>query len=167
MASLQRTPFRKDFLPSEIDAIRRAIEPLEESGSEGTPAATRRNCPGRDKHSRKVSLSDGQTRDKIGAFAGISGRSLAKTQAVVEAAETRRSARLCPKLLTFNGHSFDLPVLRYRAMSTGYRRQACKSGSIFTVYTEDALDLCDVLGSYVPGVKVKLDEVSRILGVNR
>jgi 3'-5' exonuclease len=30
---------------------------------------------------------------------------------------------------------------------------------------EDALDLCDVLGSYVPGVRVKLDEVSRILGL--
>jgi hypothetical protein len=27
------------------------------------------------------------------------------------------------------------------------------------------LDLCDVLGSYVPGVKVKLDEVTKILGL--
>ena len=35
----------------------------------------------------------------------------------------------------------------------------------FHRYTEDALDLCDVLGSYVPGVRVKLDEVSRILGL--
>ena len=26
----------------------------------------------------------------------------------------------------------------------------------FHRYTEDALDLCDVLGSYVPGAKVKL-----------
>jgi 3'-5' exonuclease len=34
----------------------------------------------------------------------------------------------------------------------------------FHRYSEDALDLCDVLGSYVPGGKVKLDEVSRILG---
>jgi predicted PolB exonuclease-like 3'-5' exonuclease len=32
-------------------------------------------------------------------------------------------------------------------------------------YGEDALDLCDVLGSYVPGAKVKLDEVSKILGL--
>jgi hypothetical protein len=28
-----------------------------------------------------------------------------------------------------------------------------------------ALDLCDILGSYVPGSKVKLDEVSKILGL--
>jgi hypothetical protein len=35
----------------------------------------------------------------------------------------------------------------------------------FHCHTEDALDLCDVLGSYVPGGKVKLDEVSKILGL--
>ena len=33
----------------------------------------------------------------------------------------------------------------------------------FHRYTEDALDLCDVLGSHAPGGKVKLDEVSKIL----
>jgi hypothetical protein len=32
-------------------------------------------------------------------------------------------------------------------------------------YTEDALDLCDVLGSYVLGGMVKLDEVTKILGL--
>jgi predicted PolB exonuclease-like 3'-5' exonuclease len=36
----------------------------------------------------------------------------------------------------------------------------------FHRYSDDALDLCDVLGSYVPGVKVKLDEVSKILGLS-
>jgi 3'-5' exonuclease len=35
----------------------------------------------------------------------------------------------------------------------------------FNRYTDDALDLCDVLRSYVPGAKVKLDEVSKILGL--
>jgi hypothetical protein len=35
----------------------------------------------------------------------------------------------------------------------------------FHRFTEDALDLCDILGSYVPGVKVKLDEVTKILGL--
>ena len=35
----------------------------------------------------------------------------------------------------------------------------------FHRFTDDALDLCDVLGSYVPGVKVKLDEVTKILGL--
>jgi 3'-5' exonuclease len=36
----------------------------------------------------------------------------------------------------------------------------------FHRYGEDALDLCDVLGSYVPGAKVRLDEVSKILGLS-
>jgi 3'-5' exonuclease len=36
----------------------------------------------------------------------------------------------------------------------------------FHRYTDDALDLCDVLGSFVPGGKVKLDEVSKIFGLN-
>ena len=37
--------------------------------------------------------------------------------------------------------------------------------SYFYRYSEDALDLCDVLGSYLPGAKVRLDEVSKILGL--
>ena len=37
--------------------------------------------------------------------------------------------------------------------------------SYFHRYAEDALDLCDVLGAYVSGSKVKLDEVSKILGL--
>jgi predicted PolB exonuclease-like 3'-5' exonuclease len=35
----------------------------------------------------------------------------------------------------------------------------------FHRFTDDALDPCDVLGSYVPGVKVKLDEVTKVLGL--
>src|SRR5205814_7925990 len=34
-------------------------------------------------------------------------------------------------------------------------------------YADDSLDLCDALGSYVPGAKVKLDEISKILGLSR
>jgi 3'-5' exonuclease len=36
----------------------------------------------------------------------------------------------------------------------------------FHRYTEDALDLCDVLGSYVHGAKGKLDDESKILGLS-
>jgi hypothetical protein len=36
----------------------------------------------------------------------------------------------------------------------------------FRRYTDDGLDLCDALGSYVPGAKVKLDEISKILGLS-
>lgn len=68
---------RKDFLPSEIDAIRRAVAPIEEA------AAKERMTLG------KVSLGSdaGKTTDKIGAFAGVSGRTVEKIAKVVEAAE--------------------------------------------------------------------------------
>jgi predicted PolB exonuclease-like 3'-5' exonuclease len=73
--------------------------------------------------------------------------------------------QLRPQLITFNGHSFDLPVLRYRAMVNRISAAGLQVRPYFHRYTEDALDLCDVLGSYVPGVRVKLDEVSKILGL--
>jgi 3'-5' exonuclease len=70
-----------------------------------------------------------------------------------------------PQLITWSGHSFDLPVLRYRAMVNRVSAEGLQVRQYFHRYTEDALDLCDVLGSYVPGGKVKLDEVSKILGL--
>src|SRR5215475_10311744 len=59
--------------------------------------------------------------------------------------------QLRPQLVTFNGHSFDLPVLRYRAMVNRITAAGLQVRQYFHRYTEDALDLCDVLGSYVPG----------------
>jgi predicted PolB exonuclease-like 3'-5' exonuclease len=72
---------------------------------------------------------------------------------------------LRPQLITFNGHSFDLPVLRYRAMVTRISAAGLQVRQYFHRYTDDAVDLCDVLGSYAPGGKAKLDEVSKILGL--
>jgi predicted PolB exonuclease-like 3'-5' exonuclease len=76
-----------------------------------------------------------------------------------------RVGQLKPQLITWNGHSFDLPVLRYRAMVSRVAAEGLQVRQYFHRFTEDALDLCDVLGSYVPGVKVKLDEVTKILGL--
>src|SRR5215471_1584625 len=76
-----------------------------------------------------------------------------------------RIGQLRPQLITFNGHSFDLPVLRYRAMVNRISAVGLQVRPYFHRYTEDALDLCDVLGSYVPGAEVKLDEVSKIIGL--
>jgi predicted PolB exonuclease-like 3'-5' exonuclease len=72
---------------------------------------------------------------------------------------------LRPQLVTFNGHNFDLPVLRYRSMVNRVSATGLQVRPYFHRYAEDALDLCDVLGSYGPGSKVKLDEVSKILGL--
>jgi 3'-5' exonuclease len=50
-----------------------------------------------------------------------------------------------PQLVTFNGNSFDLPVLRYRAMINAISAPGLVSRSCFNRYTEDTLDLCDAL----------------------
>ena len=71
---------------------------------------------------------------------------------------------LRPQLITFNGHSFDLPVLRYRPMVNRLSAGGLQVRPYFHRYTEDALDLCDALGSFGPA-KAKLDEISKILGL--
>jgi predicted PolB exonuclease-like 3'-5' exonuclease len=76
-----------------------------------------------------------------------------------------RIGQLRPQMITWNGHAFDLPVLRYTAMVNRVAAEGLQVRQYFRRYTDDALDLCDVLGSYVPGVKVKLDEVTKILGL--
>jgi predicted PolB exonuclease-like 3'-5' exonuclease len=65
-----------------------------------------------------------------------------------------RVGELRPRLITFNGHSFDLPVLRYRAMVNRASGAGLQVRPYFHRYTDDALDLCDVFGSYSPGARV-------------
>jgi N6-adenosine-specific RNA methylase IME4 len=70
---------RKDFLPSEIDAIRRALEPLEKA------AAKKRQLAGRAPSGNFP--EGGEVRDKIGSFAGVSGKTVQKIARVIQAAE--------------------------------------------------------------------------------
>ena len=88
-----------------------------------------------------------------------------RTEAKLISDFVEKIGQLRPQLITFNGHSFDLPVLRYRAMVNRISAAGLQVRQYFHRYSDDALDLCDVLGSYVPGGKVKLDEVSKILGL--
>src|SRR5262249_1005312 len=71
---------RKDFAPSEIDAIRRAMasKVAVSRGGAHSPNSNGETCAiGRDP----------RTTDKIGAFAGVSGRTVEKIAAIVRAAE--------------------------------------------------------------------------------
>jgi 3'-5' exonuclease len=76
-----------------------------------------------------------------------------------------RIAELRPQLVSFNGHGFDLPVLRYRAMVHGVAAPGLSRRPYFSRYTDDALDLCDVLSSYDARSRVSLDGLSRFLGL--
>jgi len=68
-------------------------------------------------------------------------------------------------MVTFNGHSFDLTVLRYRAMIHGLSAPGLNSRSYYHRFTDDHVDLCDVLSSYSYGARAKLDEISRVMGL--
>jgi 3'-5' exonuclease len=72
---------------------------------------------------------------------------------------------LKPQLVTFNGNSFDLPVLRYRAMIRGVSAPGLAARLYFNRYTEDAVDLCDILSSFAPHTKASLNELSKIMGM--
>jgi predicted PolB exonuclease-like 3'-5' exonuclease len=74
-------------------------------------------------------------------------------------------AELSPQLVTFNGSSFDLPVLRYRAMVHGVSAPGLAARPYFHRYTEDAVDLCDVLSSFSPQGKATLHELCRVIGL--
>src|SRR4029434_8354441 len=76
-----------------------------------------------------------------------------------------KMSELNPQLVTFNGNSFDLPVLRYRAMVHGVAAPCLSSRPYFNRYTDDAIDLCDVLSSFAPQGKATLNELSRVMGV--
>jgi predicted PolB exonuclease-like 3'-5' exonuclease len=76
-----------------------------------------------------------------------------------------RIAELSPQLVTFNGASFDLPVLRYRAMVHGIAAPGLASRPYFNRYTEDAIDLCDVPSSFSSQGKATLHELCRVMGL--
>ena len=76
-----------------------------------------------------------------------------------------RIAELGPQLVTFNGAAFDLPVLRYRAMVCGIAAPGLAACPYFNRYTEDAVDLCDVLSSFSTQNRPSLHELCRVMGL--
>jgi predicted PolB exonuclease-like 3'-5' exonuclease len=88
-----------------------------------------------------------------------------RTEKQLIGAFCERIAELMPQLVTFNGNSFDLPVLRYRAMIHGVAAPGLAARPYFNRYTEDAVDLCDILSSFAPHTKASLNELSKIMGM--
>ncbi|MGO9473764.1 MAG: 3'-5' exonuclease [Rhodomicrobium sp.] len=88
-----------------------------------------------------------------------------RTEKQLISAFADKIAELSPQLVTFNGNSFDLPVLRYRAMINEVSAPGLSARPYFNRYTEDALDLCDVLSSFSAQGKATLNELSKIMGL--
>jgi len=88
-----------------------------------------------------------------------------RTEKQLITAFVERIAEISPQLITFNGHSFDLPVLRYRAMINKVPAPGLSARPYFNRYSDDALDLCDALSSFSPNGKATLHEISKIMGL--
>jgi predicted PolB exonuclease-like 3'-5' exonuclease len=72
-----------------------------------------------------------------------------------------RIAEFSPQLVTFNGNSFDLPVLHYRAMINKVSAPGLTARPYFNRYRDDALDLCDALSSFSSQGKATLHEICK------
>jgi 3'-5' exonuclease len=86
-----------------------------------------------------------------------------RTEAEMIQAFVDRIAEFRPQLITFNGASFDLPVLRYRAMINRVGAPGLECRRYWYRYSDDCLDLCDALSCYSAGGKVGLDDLCRAL----
>ena len=65
-----------------------------------------------------------------------------RSEAELIGAFVDKIGQLRPQLVTFNGNSFDLPVLRYRAMVNRVPAIGLQVRPYFHRYYDDALDLC-------------------------
>jgi predicted PolB exonuclease-like 3'-5' exonuclease len=67
--------------------------------------------------------------------------------------------------VTFNGNSFDLPVIRYRALVHSVSAIGLSERPYFNRYSDDAIDLCDLLSSFNPQAKATLHQLCRVMGL--
>jgi predicted PolB exonuclease-like 3'-5' exonuclease len=76
-----------------------------------------------------------------------------------------RVDELRPCLVTFNGSSFDMPVLRYRAMMNSISAPGFERRPYFHRYSDHHIDLCDALACYSSQGKLALDAICCALGL--
>ncbi|MFO7857920.1 MAG: 3'-5' exonuclease [Ectothiorhodospiraceae bacterium] len=82
--------------------------------------------------------------------------------------------RFTPKLVSWNGSGFDLPVLHYRALrhalraplywETGATEQAFRWNNYLNRFHERHTDLMDVLAGFQPRANARLDEIASLCG---
>jgi predicted PolB exonuclease-like 3'-5' exonuclease len=75
-------------------------------------------------------------------------------------------SRYGPDLITYNGRSFDLPVLALRSLRHGVAMSWYYQGRVRHRYSEEGhLDLCDMLSDHGAARSISLDAVARLIGL--
>lgn len=71
-----------------------------------------------------------------------------------------------PDIVTYNGRSFDLPVIALRSLRHGVPMGWYYQGRVRHRYTEEGhLDLCDMLSDHGAARSMSLDGVARLIGL--
>ena len=71
-----------------------------------------------------------------------------------------------PQLVTYNGRSFDLPVIALRSLRHGVTMGWYYQGRLRHRYSEEGhLDLCDMLSDHGAARSMSLDAVARLIGL--
>jgi 3'-5' exonuclease len=74
--------------------------------------------------------------------------------------------RYQPDLVTYNGRSFDLPVLALRALRHGVPMSWYYQGRLRNRYSEEGhIDLCDMLSDHGAARSMSLDALARLIGL--
>jgi 3'-5' exonuclease len=75
-------------------------------------------------------------------------------------------ARYHPDLVTYNGRSFDLPVIALRSLRHGVPMSWYYQGRLRHRYSEEGhLDLCDMLTDHGAARSMSLDAIARLIGL--
>src|SRR3990172_1820052 len=74
--------------------------------------------------------------------------------------------RYRPDLVTYNGRSFDLPVLALRSLRHGVPMSWYYQGRVRHRYSEEGhIDLCDMLSDHGAARSMSLDAAARLIGL--
>lgn len=102
------------------------------------------------------------------AKAGVGHVGMRDEQQLLEGFLSSFQDRPAPQLVGFNSSSFDLPVLRYRALALSVTAPELhrKSGRDYWYrFGRDHLDLCDLLSNFGASARPSLNEMSALCGV--
>jgi ParB/RepB/Spo0J family partition protein len=126
---------RKAFTPSEIAAISKALMPVEAAAAKKRQSMAGGSAPGK----LPEAVKPARAREKIAAFVGVSAKTLAKINAVVEAAETRPDK--CGHLVTEMDRTGKVDAAYRQVRSSAPKLTETKATPVVSTRSDERVDL--------------------------